>query len=348
MRFARQRGTIGETLEDQPPEEIKGPPKPPTDCGVRTHLLSRRTVRIVLGLFWLLDGALQLEPAKFASDYPLGNLAQSVMGAPEWVNRSIFAGIDPFVSHWALWNLGAGLIEVAIGLCLVSGKLTRVALGTSFAWALVIWWLGEGFGMLPSGFATVEAGAPGSALLYLAIGTLTWPSSERTDVNQRGWAALWSVLWIGAGVLHLPFVYSGGQVFQATLAENSSGEPGPLASARNWFGGIVTHHAGALIMVLALLEVAVGVSWLVDRRQLKIWLVLGIGLSLFFWVVVQQLGAVLTSGGTDPGSGPLMVLLALCAWPTRPSARAATSPAIDGRPVKVVSELRRATVSTSM
>jgi integral membrane sensor domain MASE1 len=68
-----------------------------------------------------------------------------------WVNQSVVAGIHSFVSHWPFSNLGCVLLQVAIGAALVSGPFTRPALGISVAWALVIWWLGESFGMLPSG-----------------------------------------------------------------------------------------------------------------------------------------------------------------------------------------------------
>lgn len=85
------------------------------------RLIGRRGLRIALGVLWLLDAGLQAEPEKFTRDYPLGTLAQSVMGAPHWVKHSIYAGIDPFVAHWFWWILASTLIQVAIGVCLISG-----------------------------------------------------------------------------------------------------------------------------------------------------------------------------------------------------------------------------------
>jgi len=37
------------------------------------------------------------------------------------------------------------------------------------------------------------------------------------------------------------------------------------------------------------------------------------------WVFVQAFGGILASGATDPNSGPLLALLALAYWPTRPA-----------------------------
>ena len=43
-------------------------------------------------------------------------------------------------------------------------------------------------------------------------------------------------------------------------------------------------------------------------------------LALFIWVV-ENFGTIFTSEGTDPNSGPLLVLLAVCYWPVRRSSQ---------------------------
>ena len=46
------------------------------------------------------------------------------------------------------------------------------------------------------------------------------------------------------------------------------------------------------------------------------------------WVFGEALGRILTGGGTDPNSGPLLILLALAYWPvrTRPPHRPRAAP----------------------
>jgi hypothetical protein len=283
---------------------------------VERRLIGRRGLQIALGILWLVDAGLQAEGEKFTRDYPLGTLAQSVMGAPQWVNRSIFAGINPFVAHWACWNLASILIQAAIGVSLVSGRCTRTALGVSFVWAAVIWWLGEGFGVLPTGFALMGAGAPGAAVLYGLIGGLAWPRPDRPDVDRRAWGLTWILLWVGAAFLHIPFVYPAGQVLRANLSQLASPSPGWLADTNSWFSAVSADHALTVTFVLAALELAIGVGWLLDRVRHRAWLGLGIALSLFYWVVFQQLGGIFTTDATDLNLGPMMVLLALAAWPS--------------------------------
>lgn len=328
------------------------------------RLLGRRGLRIALGVIWLIDAGLQAEGPKFAHNYPLGTLAQSVMGEPAWVSRSIYAALDPFVSHWAWWNLASVLVEAAIGICLVTGRSTRLALGVSFVWAVAVWWLGEGFGMVPSGFALMAGGAPGPAVLYVMAGVLAWPRRDRTntgrgwsdtggttgsDVNHRIWVVCWSVLWVGAASLHVPFVYSSGRDLAANLEELSAGSPPVLRSVSTWFAGVNAGHAVALASVMALVELAVGIGCLVDRAHPRLWLGIGIALSVFFWIIVQQLGGILGPDASDPGLGPLIVLLALAAWPSPASVPLSGSSAAaprEGVPVEADRVIRRAQPTT--
>jgi hypothetical protein len=46
-------------------------------------------------------------------------------------------------------------------------------------------------------------------------------------------------------------------------------------------------------------------------------LVLAVLLAMFIWVAGEDFGGVLTGHATDPGSGPLLILLAAAFWPRR-------------------------------
>ncbi len=280
------------------------------------RLLSRRGLQRALGVLWLLDALLQLETPNFARDYPLGDLAQSVMGAPAWQNRAVFAGLAPFTAHWPWWNLASALLQGAIGVALLAGVGVRLALMASIAWSAAIWFLGEAMGMLPSGFAMAIFGAPGAAIMYAALSALAWPTGRR-DVGTRPFAVVWSVYWIGAAVLQLPFVYSAGQTLRAGFSMSSDGQRSFLVDASNGVAHVANADPVLFSAVLGALQLAIGLGWLLDRDHARIWLGLGIAVSLAFWVVGQGLGGVLNWGATDPNTAPLVILLALVAWPRR-------------------------------
>ena len=63
----------------------------------------------------------------------------------------------------------------------------------------------------------------------------------------------------------------------------------------------------------ALALIAVGVY--LPRPAAKATLVLAMVVAAAIWVFGEAFGTILTGGGTDPNSGPLLALLALTYWP---------------------------------
>jgi len=318
---------------------------------------------VLLGALWIIDGLLQAQPEMFSHAWPLDQLAQSAMGEPAWINHSIFAVIGWFASAWPWWNLAAVAVQLGIGAGLVMGRAVKPALAASFAWLGVIWWLGEGFGTLPSGFALMLGGAPGPALLYAAIGALAWPRgfqphSKDPKNHQRGtfavsanplwaraewlrasesphqscWGAYvgraepekpvsntagtgaWVAFWLGTTAAQAFSPHSSTVLLRSNLVESEIGQPAYLVDAAKWMYSLAASHGTQLIWLLAVLQVLIGLG-VFDRSHRRIWLGMAIALSVFYWVVGQDLGGILAGGATDPGLGPLAVLLAVAMWP---------------------------------
>ena len=82
---------------------------------------------------------------------------------------------------------------------------------------------------------------------------------------------------------------------------------GTAIGANDFFGIIIA-------VALAGLAMFAGFGILSGSSR-KAALVTGIGLAVFTGLAGQDLGAILTGGATDPGAGPLFVLLALSLWP---------------------------------
>jgi hypothetical protein len=281
--------------------------------------LNRRRVRVALGAFWVLDAALQAQPVIFTADWWRTDLAQSVMGQPAALNRSILWAIGIVAAHAAVWNTVFVLVQAAIGLSLIVGRGDRVAIALSVPWALGIWWVGEGLGMLPSGFALAATGSPGPVLLYPLIGLLAWPSARDRapgggPVARRAALASWVVLWAGQAVLQLPLLFPVRQVLTANVQELSQGLPGWQVAMGSWVGDMATAHPVLLSAGLAVVQLAVGLAVIGDRTR-RGGLVAGIAVSVVFALCFQYIGGVFAGGATDPGSAPLMVLLASALWP---------------------------------
>jgi hypothetical protein len=297
-------------------------------------LLTRRQVRFLLGVLWLLDAALQAQPALFRAEWWRDDLAQSAMGQPAAINHSIVWAAGLIAHHAAAYNALFVAIEALIGVALVAGRCERLAIALSVPWALGIWWVGEGFGGLPTGFALLAAGAPGAVLLYVLLGFLAWPPSgearvapapavwegravaERRGVAERPAVAAWVALWAGQAVLHLPWVFPPGQVVTANLEEHAVGQPAWLGGLAGWNEGALHGHGLLVTVVAAVAEVLIGLGVLSARTRRPA-LAAGVALSLIYWVAVQDLGGLLAGGATDPGAAPLLILVALAMWPRR-------------------------------
>jgi len=276
--------------------------------------MTRRRLAVALGWVWVIDAVLQAEPPNFARSYPLGQLAQSVMGAPPWEHRAIYDLIGPFVTHWPLWNLAAVVVQAAIGVALVSGSAPRVALAASLAWAPVVWLVGEGLGGMPTGFGMLLFGAPGPVLLYAVLAVLAWPGTGSRPVSSGAWRTTWGALWAGGALLQIPWVYPTGEMFRANFEEAALGQPAWATAVSGDVERVVLAAPVLWSALLATFAVAVAVGGVVHSRYRRVWLAVAIGFSAVAWVVAQLFGGVLTWGATDIGTAPLVVLLALAGW----------------------------------
>jgi hypothetical protein len=297
---------------------------------------SRRTIRVVVGVLWLIDAGLQAQPALFGADWWRNDLAQSVMGQPAPINHSIFYVINIVAAHAAAWNAVFVAIQAGLGLALVAGRFERAAIVASIPWALAIWWVGEGFGTLPTGFALAAAGAPGPVLLYPLLGLLAWPHPSATTsdapdngdtptINWRGGAIAWVVLWAGQTLLQIPWAFPARQTLLANISESSAGQPAWLQAIAHGANTLASQHPAGVTVAMAVSQLAVGVG-LLHPRSRRIALAVGIALSLAYWVAFQYLGGIAGGDATDPGTAPLMILLALALWPTPRTAAASHRP----------------------
>ncbi len=280
--------------------------------------LSRRRVRFLLGVLWLVDAGLQAQPQLFTPGWWRDDLAQSVMGQPAPVAHSILWATGLVAAHPALWNSMFVAVQALIGAALVAGRFERLAIVASVPWAFGIWWIGEGFGALPTGMAMAATGAPGAVTLYPLVGLLAWPRTgpgARPDrIASRAGLAAWVVLWAGQALLQLPWAFPVGRVMRANVSEYSQDHPAWLAAVARAVGRVSDHHAVLLSAALAALGLAVGIGVMI-RRSRPAALAVGMVAAVAYAFVFQGLNGLLSGGATDPGPAPLLVLLALALWP---------------------------------
>jgi hypothetical protein len=307
----------------------------------RTITPARRRLQIALGLLWLLDGALQLQPFMFTKGLATQILLPTTAGQPAPLAAAITSAAHLVEPHVALFNGFAALVEVLIGLALLWRPTVRIGLLVSFAWALGVWALGEGFGMLLTGDASPLTGAPGAALLYLLLGLVVWPSaashlSEAGALERRVARIAWGALWLGFAALWLEPANRSPAAVHDQIAAAPAGAHWLSALLSN-AAGATAGHGTAIALAGVAVSAAIGLGVLAGRAP-RLLLALSLLVALAYWVLGQGLGGLLTGTATDPNSAPLLMLLAVAVHSLAP----ATGRAHATRPARRPARPRRA------
>jgi hypothetical protein len=294
------------------------------------RLDARRALQLGLAAIWLLDGVLQYQSFMYTKAFGQ-MLAATAPGNPSVVARPISWDATLVEHHLVLLNTIFATIQLLLGLGIAFRPTVRIALAASIAWAIGVWWFGEGLGGILDGGASPLNGAPGAVIIYALLAVLLWPADRDAPagfvaaraVGAHVARALWLVLWLSEAYFALTPANRAPQAVSGMIAGMNSGEPGWLSAIERGGASLVANQglAASVVLAVALTGIAVGVY--LPRPFAKATLALAIVVALVIWVVAEGLGGILAGGGTDPNSGPLLALLALAYWPLRAASASA-------------------------
>jgi hypothetical protein len=282
----------------------------------------RRALQLALAGLWLLDAALQYQPFMFTKAFG-ASLAASAMGNPGVIAGPVnWSAV--LIEHYPVpLNALFATIQLLLAVGIAWRPTLRLALGASIAWSLAVWWLGEGLGGMLSQMSGPVNGAPGGVILYALLAVLLWPTARKDtapfaaarSIGVRGARAAWFVLW---AILASCALWPDNRTPWAMgeqIQDAASGEPGWLAAVCSYAARVVSWHGIKLSLLLAAMLALIAVSVYLPKPAWRAGLVLAVAVSAVIWVAGEALGGILTGSGTDPNTGPLLVLLALAFWP---------------------------------
>ncbi len=156
-------------------------------------LLSRKALQRILGVLWLIDGLLQLQPQMFTMNMVNGVMKPMLQGQPGLVEPSLQFIVNQTTLHLIEVNLLITFVQVLLGLgfLFLSDRWVGELVIASMVWAFIVWFGGEGMSMLFTGTASILSGAPGAVLLYPLLGLAVWPRkrSRSSTADTEGAAA---------------------------------------------------------------------------------------------------------------------------------------------------------------
>src|SRR6201995_4690073 len=181
---------------------------PETADATRAAMDGRRALQLGLAAVWLLDGVLQYQSWMFTKAFGQ-MLAGAASGNPALIARPITWDAHLVEHNPVLLNAVFATIQLLLGLGIAWRPTARVALGASIAWALGVWWFGEGLGGVLATPDSSVAGGPGAVILYALLAVLLWPrarpgpSPAVRAVGAPVARALWLLLWGGMAWIQL-------------------------------------------------------------------------------------------------------------------------------------------------
>jgi hypothetical protein len=305
--------------------------------------ITKRRIQIVLGLLWLLDGALQLQHQMFTSNFANKVIVPATQGQIGLVSGPSHLAIKILLTHPAVFDAFFASIQLLIGILILNRRTIRPGLILSVIWGLSVWYFGEGLGGLLTWQTTILMGAPGAALLYSIISLAIMPDNKDQDESKElnrpaYWLPIaWAILWIGAAIYQL-------LPGQNNIADVSSMIYGMSVGAPRWLASLDVHVANAIqdighgqtaaqmhmtatqmaamsvppnhsglwfILLLVALQVLIGLLVFFPGLIRRAALGAGMIMSLVFWFIGQSLGSYYSGLATDPNSAPLFIVMAV-------------------------------------
>ncbi len=278
---------------------------------------------MALATIWLLDGILQLQSFFFTKSFGLQMISGMSGGNPSVVARPIAWSGTIIGHHAVITDACFALVQIAIAVAIAWGPTVKIGLGASVAWAVGVWWIGEGLGGALNGTANPVNGAPGAVMIYALLAVLLWPT-DRGGANAPYVAAravgtsvangLWLVLWGSLSYFALIGANRSSDGLYDLIRAEAAGEPGWVAWIDRHAASLVDHNGLAVMVAMSVLLGIVAIGTYLPGALANGTVVLAAVIGLTFWVVGQNFGALFTNGATDVNSGPLLILLAVSYW----------------------------------
>ena len=295
---------------------------------------ARRWLQLGLAATWVVDGVLQYQSFMFTRAFGQ-MLAGTASGNPAVIADPITWAARIVAQHPVPTNAAFATIQLLIGLGIACRSTARAALAASIAWAVAVWWFGEGLGGVLNGGASPVNGAPGAVILYALLAVLLWPAGANVagavfvaarPIGSAAARCLWLVLWASLAYFAVSAGNRTAQGLHDMVAGMAGGEPGWLSAINRGAASVISHRGLAASVVLAVLLAVIAVGVFLPAPLWRATVVLAVVLSLGIWIVGQDLGTILAGGATDLNSGPLLALVALAYWPRLTPAAGAPEP----------------------
>jgi hypothetical protein len=295
----------------------------------------RRTLQLALATVWLFDAVLQFQPYMFTKAFGNQMIAGMAAGNPADLAHQIAWAGHTIGRHAEVANTTFGLVQLCIAFGIAWRPTVKIALAGSVLWALAVWWIGEGLGQVLTNTSSPINGAPGAVILYALLAVLLWPTERQSEtapfvaarpVGPSLARGLWLVLWGSLAYDALLAANRSAQGLHDVFASMAVGQPHWLSAVDRSAARLVAGRGLVFSIVLAVILGLIALAPFLPVMTARVTLVVAVALCALIWVVGEGFGNVFSGSGTDPNTGPLLILMVAAFWPRRSAGPALPSP----------------------
>ncbi len=270
----------------------------------------RRSLAYGLGILWIFDALLKVQPDMFHSLLIVNVLGPAATNSqPPWLFHLMMNGARLWIHLGFVSNILNFLIEVIIGILILKGPDStwgRLGLWISLVWGMIVWVGAEGLGGLVTGSPSIIQGSPGSipfyaiAAILLLIHKEWWTEEHIYQAARYGLAILWFIAFIWEVLPSSGAWTANGLAAQFGDITMNGNEPTFLQMAINAMVMSSQLHPvldngiySAILLILSLISFF---------RPKSRWTAVITGAwMIFLWAIPQAFGTLLSGTGTDPG-----------------------------------------------
>ncbi len=271
----------------------------------------RRFIARGLGVLWIVDGVLQLQP-QMAFGFGQFVLHSSESSLPSPLAPAMQHLVYLWSGHEVLLNAASGAFQIFIGMALLtlaSRRSVKLVAAVSLFWSMGLWIAGEGMGGILSGGSSFITGFPGSALLYAVGSAILIASMPEVAARRTAIAAMSIIFALSAIIQALP---SSGFWTSGALGLIPSGlsvnpQPGFMVPFMAFFQHVLSIQWVPWNLIFIALLSAVSALW-VFKPGIAVPATLI--LAAFTWVVGQDFG-VFGFYSTDLNTAPVVALFCI-------------------------------------
>lgn len=268
-----------------------------------------RFLKISLGILWLIDGILQLQPEMPYVFLPYV-LQPTLSSSTSGVYNIVLFGYNIWATHPVLYNAIASVIQLFLGIGLIldlNRRSTMLVLVLSAAWAFAVWVFGEGFGGIFNAGSSFLSGLPGSALIYFFISVFVLVSILGWRIEKLIPPLMASIFIISFAFEVLPAsdFWSGYSLSRIPYNLIFLYQPRFLAESFIYFTDSFIKYDFYWNILFSACFLLAAIFWIVRPYIASI---VSIPVIFFAWWVGQDFG-IISGYGTDPNTGlPLLMI----------------------------------------